>query len=336
MFEVQLGVGISHPLNQTPFKGIHSQPADVKAFQAGLTRMLGVDNQTGRPWLRIVWAQDQGADEWGPIAKDWNDYGNGGRGEWRARYLYSSTPKLTIFTDPDSGLLTRREVWEDISPPRFCLERLIPPDVACLGWNIPTSNDAWVHHALTDEYIDQQGERYSPRKPHGGLYVPLEFDHPGKIVGGMIADHDSICCENAKKADEVCYGWYAEPAAEHLAIMEAAVSAIKKRKEKRPGIMTAEEQAESLKASREKRERYYGALENRLSRITLDALHTHAGLLSPDPSKQKWGSRAFVRECAHSKSGATPEEINRWRKEKSHGINGNSGAAAPDAAADNY
>lgn len=312
------GVGIGHPLNKTPFKTIHPAPADIRAFQAGLTRMLGVDNQTGRPWLRIIWAQDQGADEWGPIAKDWNDYGNGGHGEWRARYLYSSECRFTTFTDPSTGIVSRREVWEDIPPPRFVLERLIPPDVACLSWNTPTSNDAYVHLALTGEYIDQDGDRYSPRKPLGGLYVPLEFDYPGRIVGGMIADHDSKCCENAKREDSVCYGFYAEPGQEHLSVLSAAVYAIKKKKEQRPGIITPEEQAAARRDARERSGRYWGGLEGRLSRLTLDALRTHAGMLSSDPSKQAWGKYSFVRAGAHSKSGATAEEINRWRKEKTH------------------
>lgn len=317
------GVGLSHPLNRVPFTSIHPAPCSVKAFQAGLTRMLGVDAQTDRAWLRIIWAQDQDADEWGPIARDWDDYGNGGRGEWRARYLYSSTRKFTKFTDPDSGITTRREVWEDIPPPRFCLERLIPLDVACLGWDTPTSQNAWIHRALTGEYIDQDGDRYTPRKPAGGLYVPLEFDYPGRISGGMIADHDSVCCENARKDDSVCYGWYAEPSQEHLTILEQAVMAIKQRRERRPGIITPEEQAASIKAMRAGREKYWGALEGRLSRITLDALHTHAGMLSQDPTRQSWGKYVFT--AGHSKSGATIQQIQQWREKKSNGTNGASG-----------
>lgn len=317
------GVGISHPLNKTPFTSIHPQPADVTRFQVGLTRMLGVDAQTGRPWLRIVWAQDQGSDEWGPIAKDWNDYGNGGYGEWRARYLYSSTCRFIASVDPATGLSTRREVWDDIPPPRFVLERLIPPDVACLDWNTPTSQQAWIHQALTGEYIDQDGDRYSPRKPLGGYYEPLPFDYPNRIVGGIIADHDSKCCKNAKKRDEVCYGFYAEPGAEHLAIIEHAVQAIKQRRERRPGIIAPEEQAKAVAQSREGVEGYWHRFENRLSRLTLDALHTHAGLLSQDPTRQSWGKYVFT--AGHSKSGATVEQINKWRKEKTHGPDGSSG-----------
>lgn len=295
--------------------------------------MLGVDNQTGRPWLRCVWAQSQDADEWGWIAKDWNEYGDGGRGEWRARYLYSSESKFVTFTDPETGVSGRREVWEDISPPRFCLERFIPPDVACLGWDTPTSDRAYIHHALTGELIDQDGDRYSPRKPDGGLYVPLEFDYPNRIAGGMIADHDGTCCKNAKADDAICYGWYAEPGAEHLAILEHAVHVIKQRKEQRPGIITPEEQAAAIKNAKERQERYYSGLESRLSRITLDALETHAGFLSPDPTRQQWGKYAFVREGAHSKSGATPEELNRWRNK--NGTERNGGADVSDATADN-
>ncbi len=325
MSEIKPGVGINHPLNRTPFTAIQPQPCDLRQFQAGLTRMLGVDAQTGRPWLRCIWAQSQDHDEWGWIAKDWNDYGNGGHGEWRARYLYSSTRRFLTSVNPATGVCTRREVWDDIPPPRFCLERLIPPDVACLNWDTPTSKEAWIHRALTGEYLDQDGDRYSPRKPLGGLYVPLEFDYPRRITGGMIADHDSVCCKNAKKADSICYGWYAEPGAEHLAAIEQAVQAIKQRRERRPGIITAEEQTASIKGARERYGKYWGTLESRLSRITLDALHTHAGLLSSDPTRQAWGKWAFVREGAHSKSGATPEEINRWRKEKSHGTSSGGG-----------
>lgn len=322
METIKPGVGIDHPLNRTPFKAIQPQPCDLTHFQSGLTRMLGVDAQTGRPWLRIIWAQDQGSDEWGWIAKDWDDYGNGGRGEWRARYLYSSQCRFITSFDPSTGLSTQREVWEDIPPPRFCLERLIPPDVACMSWNTPVSKEAWIHRELTGEYIDQDGDRYSPRKPSGGYYEALPLDYPGRITGGMIADHDSKCCKNAKAKDEICYGWYAEPGAEHLAILEAAVSAIKAKKERRPGIITPEEQAQAVRRSRIGVDGYWEGFQKRLSRLTLDALITHAGLLSQDPSKQQWGKYSFVREGAHSKSGATPEEIQRWRKEKTHGPNG--------------
>lgn len=306
-----------HPLNRTPFTSVHPQPCDLKHFQSGLTRMLGVDNQTGRPWLRAIWAQSQERDEWGWIAKDWDDYGNGGHGEWRARYIYSSECRYITFTDPISGVHGQREVWLDIPPPRFAVERLIPPDVACLGWNTPVNREAYIHRALTGEYRDNDGDRYSPRKPVGGYYVPLEFDYPERIVGGMIADHDSHCCAAAKVADSVCYGWYVEPGAEHLAILEAAVFAIKQKRERRPGVITPEEQAQAIKQSREGVEGYYQGLEGRLSRIALDALHTHAGLLSEDPTRASWGSRVFTR--GHSRSGATIEEIKRWRKEKTNG-----------------
>lgn len=320
MSDIQPGMGSNHPLNRTPFKSIQPQPCDLTRFQSGLTRMLGVDAQTGRPWLRCIWAQDQGADEWGPVAKDWNDYGNGGHGEWRARYLYSSERRYLMSVDPVTGVCTRREVWDDVPPPRFVLERLIPPDVACLNWNTPTSQQAWIHRALTGEYQDQDGDRYSPRKPLGGLYVPLEFDYPGRIAGGMIADHDSVCCKNAKKTDSVCYGWYAEPGGEHLAVIERAVRAIKQRRERRPGIITPEEQAKAVKGAREGVEGYWDRFRGRLSRRVLDALHTHAGLLSPDPTRQKWGKYVFT--GGHSKSGATIEQINKWRKEKANGTSG--------------
>jgi hypothetical protein len=323
MLTIQPGME-NHPLNRLPFTAVQPQPCDLKAFQSALTRMLGTDAQTGRPWLRIIWAQDQSADEWGPIAKDWNDYGNGGHGEWRARYLYSSERKFVTSTDAGTGIATQREVWEDVSPPRFCLERLIPPDVACLSWDTPTSKDAHIHRALTGEYLDQDGDRYSPRKPLGGLYVPLEFDSPGRIVGGMIADHDGHCCKAAKATDSVCYGFYAEPGAEHLTIMEAAVFAIKQKRERRPGVITPEEQTKAVAQSREAVEGYWDRFRGRLSQIALDALHTHKGSLSGDPTRQSWGKYSFVREGAHSKSGATPNEINSWRK-KTHGTDGSSG-----------
>jgi len=224
---------------------------------------------------------------------------------------------------PATGLSKTREVWEDIPPPRFVLERLIPPEVACLGWNAPTSKQAWIHHALTGEYLDQDGDRYSPRKPTGGYYEPLPLDYPRRITGGMIADHDGFCCKRAKKTDSVCYGWYVAPGAEHLAIIEQAVQAIKQRREHRPGIITAEEQAKAVNDAREGVEGYWGALQGRLSRRVLEALRTHAGLLSEDPTRQQWGKYMFT--AGHSKSGATVEQINKWRKEKTHGTSSSGG-----------
>jgi len=311
-------VGNDHPLNRLPFTSVHLQPCEIKAFQSALNFLLGEDIQTGRPWIRCIWAQSQEFDEWGPIAKDWDDYGNGGYGEWRARYLYSSEQTFTTFTDPISGLIGRREVWLDIPPPRFVLERLIPPDVACLSWDTPVNQDAWIHRALTGEYIDQNGDRYNPRKPHGGYYVPLELDYPGRISGGMIADHTSHCCDAAKLTDSICYGAYAEPGAEHLAILEAAVYQIKQKKEQRPGIISPEEQAHAIKQAKKGVEGYWDRLTVSLSKIALDALHTHAGMLSEDPTRASWGKYMFT--SGHSRSGATIEQINRWRKK--HGTDG--------------
>lgn len=305
-----------HPLNKTPFTCNHDAPADVAGFQERLTSLFGTEGTTGRPWVRIVWGQDAtGRDQWGWLAKTWNEYRQGGLGNWQMAYQYESHCEFEEFVNPETGITTKLERWHDVGVPRFILERFVPPEMACLAWDKPVSADAEMTLALTGEFHDAEGDRYTPYKPEHGMYLPLELTINRMVSGGVIADHDGTCCKAAKISDSICYGWYTEPGGRHLEIMEFMAAQLKRAKERRPGVLTQQEMLAAKERGRLQREAYYLGLEERMFRIALTAARTSAGgLLSPSHKAQRWGKYKFIREGAHSKSGATPDEIKNWTK----------------------
>lgn len=317
-----------HPLNKTPFTSIQPQPADISLFNAALVRCFGREDQTGRPWIRCIWAQSQEHDEWGWIAKDWNEYGDGGRGQWRARYLYSSERYYIEYKHPDNGTWCKQECWTDIPPPRFVLEKLIPPDTACLDWNKDANQEAYLKRILTGSFHDQEGDKYSPRKPVGGFYVPLEYNFPNRIVGGVIAEHDGYCCRAARMTDSVCYGWYVTPGGEYIEIIERLARLVQQAREQRPGLQTQEEAARLSANSRERNAKYWDGFEDRIGQITREAIHTHIAGLEDDPSRNHHGKFHWM--SSSRRSGATAAQVKEWTLRR---INKNASSRSDDNAA---
>lgn len=269
---------MNHPFDRLPFTENFPRPLSVLSFQAELNKLFGLEQLSSRPWLRIIWAQDEGRDEHGWIAKDWSDYGAGGHGEWRRRYLFSSETRFDQAFDEARGVWTAREVWQDVSPPRFIIERFMPPDIACKGWDnglIPLlSNPNYA------EGRDREGDKFTARKPIEGLYVPLEIDDRLVMRGGVIADHDSTCCKRASADNAICYGEYVVPGGPHLGLLQMMAQMIKAKVEQRPGEMTAKERAAIVKKTSERKEKYWTGFEDRIRQITKDALKTHKRMLN--------------------------------------------------------
>lgn len=282
-------------LNQTPFTANLPQPVAVEGFQKELTRIFGVEPTTKRPWVRIVWPATDARDEFGePLAFDWDEYGDGGRGLWRRRYLYSADVSYVDCYDPESGLWYAKECWEDVAPPRFMLERLIPPHLALMGWK--------------HQGVDKDGMKWTSRCPLYGRYEALLIlpQVSELLKGGMFARHDGTCCRAAKEEGVDCYGYYVEPGAEHVQELERLAYLQRKAKERRPGVQTAEEHEAAMKRSRERNERYWQKLGDKIQQIYVEGFKTHKARLSLDPSVNANGIYHWM--SGTSKSGLTEEK----------------------------
>lgn len=300
-----------HPLNAHPFETRYPEPlCDLRPFQEALTRLFGTEGTTGRPWVRVIWAQDERSDEYGPIAKNWSHYGNGGRGEWRARYLYSADRYFEPEMNYETGVLSHYERWHDLAPPRFVIETFVPPDMACMGWNELTEG---ASKSFFGTYYDAQGDVYTPYKAIYGMYQPLPVMAYPHMLGGVLAYHDRDCCRAAEVSDRTCYGYYVEPGGIHLGIMEEmANQVLNEARERRPGVMTGDEHEATRKRTREHNAKYWGEYEQRIRQIALEACYTHEAAFSESDKKRRWGKFNF----GASKSGATAQQIESWRKEK--------------------
>lgn len=283
-----------HPFNSQPFTENVPAPVRTWKFQEDLTRLFGRHDATGKPWVRIIWAQSNERDDDGEwLAKDWNEYGAGGYGEWRRRYLYSSHSSMEEAFDEVRQLFVAREVWHDVSPPRFVLEKFIPPEIACMGWDDRlTPLESAPNFA---EGRDADGDRLTARKPVRGLYVPIEIDDRAMIRGGVLAAHAFDCCKLAQLEQSQCYGYYVEPGEAHMEIARRLAAALQQVRERRPGIMSQEEHAAANLRSRKRDQEYTANYEQRIRQIVTDAFKTHrGGLLSESPTAQKWGRFNFL------------------------------------------
>jgi hypothetical protein len=298
-----IGTHANHRFDDLPFVENYPQPCSIESFQRELTHLFGSHDGTGQPWVRIVWA----ASEHGLLVRDWNEYGAGGLGEWRRRYVYSSSVSVETVFDEARGLHLAREVWKDVSPPRFALEKLIPPEVACIGWNDHAKPMPDAPNFAKG--LDPDGDRFTARKPSAGIWVPIEFDDKQSIRGGIIADHNGHCCRLVKLDEDgaQCYGRYAEPGEKHLQILRKLATALNAAKERRPGLSTKEELAEDARRTAERRESYFENYRQRCFEIALDAGRTHRdGMLSSSPTAQKWGRWHFL--GGHNRAGTPQKE----------------------------
>lgn len=129
-----------------------------------------------------------------------------------------------------------------------------------------------------------------------------------------IALHDEVCCNGTGVLNnDMCLGAYRPPC-------DADLDRIRRMKRRRD-----EASNQDIRPSQSRIERLSDEMEekrderiDRESRTFIDAFFKTHGwkLTTDDPSKLRWGNFMFVREGAHSKSGATIKEIEKWRKEK--------------------
>lgn len=287
------------PLNdQTLWTENMASPASVQSFNQQLAKLFGVEQSSGRQWIRLLWAASDERDEFGWLdACDWNCYGDGGRGQWRRRYLYSADVSYLRTLNPATGLWEAREIWKDVSPPRFVIERFVPPQEACAGWRASG--------------FDSDGDRWTDIKPIHGRYEALMLPHPlpqhlPLIGSGMIADHPNHCCAAAKAEGSLCYGQYAEPGARHLEEFRMLAYMLAAAKERRPGAMTSAELDAARKRSEQRSIATWAGMEDRLKQIALEALRTHRPMFSEDESVRLNGKYHWM--SGHNKSG-TPKII---------------------------
>lgn len=138
-----------------------------------------------------------------------------------------------------------------------------------------------------------------------------------------IAHHDELCCNGSGVVDnEMCLGAYRPPT-------DADLQRIRRMKFRRdhapkqdvaPSDDLVLKRSAELAEARDERDRL--ALRARIDEFFKDHAWKFTTL---DPSRLAWGRRVFVREGAHSKSGATPAEIAAWRKEKATDVSSSNG-----------
>lgn len=289
-----------NPLNELPFTENYPQPLDITAFNKELTRIFGKEEMTGRPWVRVIWAAAPltDRDEYGvPTAFTWDMYGKGGEGEWRRTYLYASSFDWLEVPDRETGLFVKHKIWTDIAPPRFVIERFIPPSMALSGW--------------VASGRDRTGDKWTDRRPTHGLYEALMFPPSllaiaPRIATGVIAEHNGYCCEQASKERLMCYGQYAEPGQVHLDEFARIKYLLNREKEDRPGEMTAEQWEAARKRSRERDAGKFTRAEANLDLAIRDFWRTHKSQLTDDVSVNQHGKFHWV--SGHNKSG-TPAKI---------------------------
>lgn len=139
-----------------------------------------------------------------------------------------------------------------------------------------------------------------------------------------IALHDEVCCNGSGVLNnDICLGAYRPPC-------DADLERIRRMKWRRDHASNQElrPSAEQLfKWSDEANEKRYDRIERDSRAIMDDFFKTHGWkLATDDPTRLKWGKFSFA--GAHSKSGATVEQIAKWRKEKTvNASNSDSGSA---------
>jgi len=268
-----------HPLDNPVLNENLPPPCDVKWFQRKLDKIMGKEIN-GKSRLRIVWGMDM------EKARVWDHYSR----QWRAAYPLRMFRKPKVWLPPGMRISRAAYEWSDIGTPRWFIERFIPPDVCCIGWEVTGK--------------DSEGIEFYDPLPVDGLYEPL-FD-------GQLADHDANlgCCRIARSCNKPCIGYYREPDEFDLQLIRGMKQLAEREKERRPGLSTPEELEQSRKRAAQDYDKWSQELNNSISPAVADALKTHHYSLSDDPSVVQHGGFHWVRGT--SKSGATPEERKKW------------------------
>lgn len=186
-------------------------------------------------------------------------------------------------------------VTKEIALQRFILEQLHEPEEYKPNWE----QGRYRWEGITQ--IDLKGD-----PPPNGLYTHLH----------TVAEHDHRCCNGTLliNGHQACYGFFGFPDDNELEAMRLAISLRDKTPELRAG-----EKIPQAELEKELRETKYWEEYNRektrdeFKDIIVDEFKTHAAsLFSDDPTVLANGKYAFL--GGHSKSGATLDEIKKWRK----------------------
>ena len=244
---------------KAPFFACHS-------FQRKIDKIVGV-SPSGLPIVRLSWAWD--CRKWENI--EWDEFGNATKGEWRQRYR-----ALTINLDGDDfvDIAPPRWVLEERFEPegiavnceltRYRQVVTEPVPVSCKhcqgfgGWapleilppawlDVSKVKDgkmwlSWWHpdqsegHLLCCRFCSEYTELATVKQdvwggvPREGWYNLLPYG------AGIIADHSTTCCKEAKDLGEICYGTYALPSDRELNRLRRAIQRRSKDAETNPHI----------------------------------------------------------------------------------------------------
>lgn len=180
----------------------------------------------------------------------------------------------------------------DIGIPRFYVEELIPRWKIAATWE----RGRYGYDEETGKTIDVAGPL-----PDDGFYVCCF----------SIGVHDEVCCNGSgMQSKDLCLGAYRPPCDTDITRIRRMVWNRNNATptERDPSTLQLEKQAEEMAAARDERNR-------QASRGYIDDYcRTHAWKWFEMGQKRlDWGKFVFVRDGAHSKSGATPEELQQWR-----------------------
>jgi hypothetical protein len=183
----------------------------------------------------------------------------------------------------------------DIGTPRFYIEELHPNTEL-------RKNNAWEksrYHwdAETGRTMDVLGPL-----PEDGFYTSVF----------CIAYHDEACCNGSGLIDgEPCIGAYRPPSDSDI----QRVQRMKFRRDHAPKQDVTPSDSLIYKRAAEMAEARDGRDRQRIRERVKDYFTTHGWKFTTlDPSRLAWGKYVFT--GGHSKSGATAEELQKWRKEK--------------------
>jgi hypothetical protein len=136
----------------------------------------------------------------------------------------------------------------------------------------------------------------------------------------IIALHDEICCNGSGVVNnDICLGAFRPPC-------DADLQRIRRMKWNRDHASNEDlRPSQSLieKRTEERSQKFDELIDRESSTYMGDFFKTHGWkLTTDDPSRLNWGKYAFV--GSHSKSGATVEQITKWRKEKATNVSDSS------------
>lgn len=187
---------------------------------------------------------------------------------------------------------------ETVAVQRFFLEQLHEPAEYKPDW------DKGRYEWGDTGRIDLKGD-----PPPDGIYTHLH----------TVAVHDHRCCGGSSMVDghRPCYGFFGFPDDNELELVKMMIRLRDRLPEFRPGDSIPQSELE-----RELRETKFWAeyqrekVRQEFAEIVADEFKTHQHrVFSDDESVLKNGRFHFL-GGGHNKSGATVEQINKWRKEK--------------------